>query len=124
LSNPTVQNNIIDLTCLQQLSDHLTSLQTDDEHLAPKWLKIQSQSMHNIHGMSPVPKHSAGCKITAGHWPISDHFSKMANQIFSMVHSLCSYVHVANQIHEELEKWLTISNFLFYTLTNSVLCML
>ena len=24
----------------------------------------------------------AECKITAGHWPISDHFSKMANQNF------------------------------------------
>ena len=33
----------------------------------------------------------AECKITAGHWPISNHFSKMANQNFSMVHSL--YVH-------------------------------
>ena len=30
-------------------------------------------------------------KITAGHWPISDHLSKMANQNFSMVHSLCTH---------------------------------
>jgi len=41
----------------------------------------------------------AECKITAGHWPISNHLSKMANQI-----------------HEGLEKWPTISNFLFCTL--------
>jgi len=26
------------------------------------------------------------------------------------------FVHMANQIHEELEKWPTISNFLFCTL--------
>jgi len=37
----------------------------------------------------------------AGRWPIPDHFSKMANQNFSMVHSL---VCMANQIREELEK--------------------
>ena len=34
---------------------------------------------------------STECKITAGHWPISNHFSKMANQNFSMVHSLCTH---------------------------------
>jgi len=33
----------------------------------------------------------AECKITAGHWLISDHFSKMANQNFSMVRSLCTH---------------------------------
>ena len=31
------------------------------------------------------------CNITAGHWPMSDHFSKMANQNFSTVHSLCTH---------------------------------
>ena len=51
----------------------------------------------------------AECKITAGHWPISDHFSKMVDQNFSMVHWHCiHFVHMANQIHEELEKWPTI----------------
>jgi len=30
----------------------------------------------------------AYCKITAGHWPISDCFPKMANQNFTMVYSL------------------------------------
>ena len=34
----------------------------------------------------------AECKITAGHWPISSHFSEMANQNFSVVHSLCTHV--------------------------------
>ena len=32
----------------------------------------------------------AECKITAGHWPFSNHFSKMAYQNFSVVHSLCT----------------------------------
>jgi len=52
----------------------------------------------------------AECKTTAGHWPISDHFSKVDNQTFSMVHLLCTH---DNQIHEELKKWPTISNFIF-----------
>ena len=50
------------------------------------------------------------CKITAGHWPISNHFSKMANQNFSMVHSLCTHGQSNSQ------KWPSISNFLFCTL--------
>ena len=33
----------------------------------------------------------AECKTTAGHWPISNHFSKMADHDSSMVHSLCTY---------------------------------
>ena len=53
------------------------------------------------------------CKITAGHWPISDHFSKMADQNFSMVHSLCTH----DQSNSwGIGKWPTISNFLFSTL--------
>jgi len=48
-----------------------------------------------LHGLFPdllftIPH--AECKITAGHWPISSHFSKMAIQNFSMVHSLCTHV--------------------------------
>ena len=35
---------------------------------------------------------TAECKITAGHWPISSHFSKMANQDINTLH-----VHMANQ---------------------------
>ena len=64
----------------------------------------------------------AECRITAGHWPISDHFSKMANQNLSMVYSLCTHVHMANQIHEELEKWPTISNFLFCMCAGGCMC--
>ena len=37
-------------------------------------------------------------KITAGHWSISDHLSKVANKKW-FIH----FVHMANQIHEELE---------------------
>ena len=53
------------------------------------------------------------CKITAGHWPISDHFSKMANQNCSMVHSLCTH---GQSNSWRIGKWPTISNFLFGTL--------
>jgi len=53
------------------------------------------------------------CKITAGHWPISDHFSERP---IKMLAWCIHFVHMANQIHVELEKWLTISNFLFCTL--------
>jgi len=38
----------------------------------------------------------------------------MANQNFGVVHSL--FLHMTNQSHENLEKWPTISNFLFCTL--------
>ena len=51
-------------------------------------------------------------KITAGHWPISNHFSKMANQNFSMVHSLCTH---GQSNSSTVGKWPNISNFLFCT---------
>jgi len=39
----------------------------------------------------------AECKITAGHWPITDHFSKMANQISAWY---IPFIHMANQVHK------------------------
>ena len=52
-------------------------------------------------------------KITAGHWPISTISLKWPIKVSTWcIH----FVHMANQIHEELEKWPTISNFLFCAL--------
>ena len=49
----------------------------------------------------------AECKITAGHWPISsislNRQSKFQHGAYMSIH----FVHMANQIHEELEKWPT-----------------
>jgi len=51
------------------------------------------------------------CKITAGYWPISDHFSKWPIKISAWcIH----FVHMANKILEELEKWPTIIKFLIF----------
>ena len=41
-----------------------------------------THSHHLNHSQTLFISTTPECKITAGHWPISDHFSKMANQKF------------------------------------------
>ena len=58
---------------------------------------------------SPL-EHIITQEVFPGHWPISDHF----NQNFGMVHSLCTH---GQSNSWRIGKWLTISNFLFCTLS-------
>ena len=71
-----------------------------------------SPQMHSEY--SPLTLH----RVQNNSWPLanSDHFSKMANQNFRMVHSL---VHMANQIHEECGK----INGQTFQISNFALCL-
>ena len=52
-----------------------------DHHIRTSWEQIPDSEPHA----------NAEHKITAGYRPISDHLSKMTNQNFNMVHSLCTH---------------------------------
>ena len=66
-------------SCLHQLSTHGGPAGETDTDMTSR---LGVHATRNTH---------IECKITAGHWLISNHFSKMANQNCSMVHSLCTH---------------------------------
>ena len=53
------------------------------------WLTFHDVAI--VQNVYPWPHNITRVQITAGHWPISDHFSKIANQNFSMVNSICTH---------------------------------